>query len=173
MCRSSRSLAIRSFFVLYLALASFVLPVSAQLYAGSIAGTVTDPSGAVVPGAHVIATDVDKGFAFSGTADGAGRYLLRSIPPATYYVSAEASGVERQRKDGIVITVNLNVEVNFSLRVGAASKTVDVQARGVELQTQDATTGQVVNRRFVNDLPLNGREFTDLAFLAPGVVETN
>ena len=173
MCRSSRSLAIRSFFVLCLALASFVLPVSAQLYAGSIAGSVTDPSGAVVPAAHVIATDVDKGFAFSGTTDGAGRYLLRSIPPATYYVSAEASGFERQRKDGVVITVNLNVEVNFSLRVGAASQTVDVQARGVELQTQDATTGQVVNRRFVNDLPLNGREFTDLAFLAPGVVETN
>ena len=132
MCRSSRSLAIRSVFVLGLALASFVLPVSAQLYAGSIAGTVTDPSGAVVPGAHVIATDVDKGFAFSGTTDGAGRYLLRSIPPATYYVSAEASGFERQRKDGVVITVNLNVEVNFSLRVGAASQTVDVQARGVE-----------------------------------------
>src|SRR5580704_16973563 len=173
MRRSSRSLAVRSSFILWLVLASCALPASAQLYAGSIGGAVTDPSGAVVPGAHVVATDVDKGFAFRGTTDGTGRYLLRSIPPATYYVSAQASGFERQRKDGVVITVNLNAEVNFTLRVGAASQTVEVQARGVELQTQDATTGQVVNRTFMNDLPLVDRDFTNLAFLAPGVVETN
>ena len=144
-----------------------------QLYTGSISGVVTDPSGAVVPGAHVVAKDVDKGFAFTGTTDGAGRYLLRNIPPATYNVSAEAAGFERQRKDGVVITVNLNAEVNFSLLVGAASQTVEVQARGVELETQDAVTGQVVNRTFVNNLPLVDRDFTNLAFLAPGIVETN
>lgn len=149
------------------------VPAYAQLYAGSISGNVTDPSGAVVPGAHVVATDVDKGFAFKGTTDNAGHYLLRSIPPATYYVSVEAAGFERQRRDGIVITVNLNVAIDFSLKVGATSQTIEVQARGVELQTQDATTGQVINRKYVNDLPLNGRDFTDLAFLAPGVVETN
>jgi hypothetical protein len=147
--------------------------VGAQLYTGSISGTVTDASGAVVAGAKVVATDVAKGFAFPATTDGAGHYVLRSIPPGTYYVTAEASGFQAQRKDGVVITVNLKAEVNFSLTVGAASQTVEVQASSVELQTEDATTGQVVNRRFVNDLPLNGRDFTDLAFLTPGVVETN
>jgi hypothetical protein len=146
---------------------------AAQLYSGSISGTVSDASGALVPGANVVATDVDKGYAFPGTTDGAGHYLLRSIPPATYYVTVDAAGFQKQRKDGVVITVNLNTEVNFSLKVGAQSQAVEVQAQAVELQTQDATTGQVVNRRFVNDLPLNGREFTDLAFLAPGIVETN
>lgn len=148
-------------------------PVNAQLYDGSISGTVADSSGAMVPGAKVVATDVAKGFAFRGTTDGAGHYLLRSVPPATYYVTAEASGFETQRKNDVVITVNLKAEVNFALKVGAASQMVEVQASTVELQTQDATTGQVVNRRFVNDLPLNGRDFTDLTFLAPGIVETN
>lgn len=151
----------------------FVIAANAQLYTGSIAGTVTDSSGALLPGAHVVAKDVAKGFTFPGTTDSAGHYLLRSIPPATYSVTVEAPGFERELKSGIVITVNLNAEVDFTLRVGAASQTVEVQASTVELQTQDATTGQVVNRRFVNDLPLNGRDFTDLTFLAPGIVETN
>ena len=167
---SLRLLAVRYPFVLSLVLASFGLPASAQLYTGSIAGTVTDPSGAVVPGAHVVATDVDKGFKFPGTTDGAGHYLLRSIPPATYNVSVEVAGFQKQRKDGLIITVNLNATVNFSLIVGAASQTVEVKASGVELQTQDAVTGQVIDRRAINNLPLVGRDVLQLTFLAPGIV---
>ncbi|MGD1025625.1 MAG: carboxypeptidase regulatory-like domain-containing protein [Candidatus Sulfotelmatobacter sp.] len=170
MRRSSRLLAVRSSVVHCLVLASCVLPAAAQLYTGSIAGAVTDPSGAVVPGAHVVATDVDKGFAFPGITDGAGRYLLRSIPPATYNVSVEAAGFKKQRKDGLIITVNLNATVNFSLTVGAASQTVEVKASGVELQTQDAVTGQVIDRRAINNLPLVGRDVLQLTFLAPGIV---
>ena len=142
----------------------------AQLYTGSIAGTVTDSSSAVVANAKVVATDVDKGFAFSGTTDGAGRYLIRNVPPARYYVVAEAHGFEKQRKDGIVITVNLNATVDFSLKVGAESQTVEVKANGVELQTQDAVTGQVIDRRAINNLPLVGRDVLQLTFLAPGIV---
>src|SRR5271165_2585735 len=167
---SSRLLAVHSSVVLCLALAFWVLPATGQLYTGSIGGAVTDPSGAFVPRAHIVATDVDKGFAFQGATDSAGRYLLRNIPPATYYVSVEASGFERQRKDGVVITVNLNAEVNFSLKVGAPSQTVEVKASGVELQTQDAVTGQVIDRRAINNLPLVGRDVLQLTFLAPGIV---
>jgi hypothetical protein len=167
---SSRLLAVRFSVVLGLVLASCVLPAAAQLYTGSIAGVVTDSSGAVVPGAHVVATDVDKGFAFPGITDSVGRYLLRSIPPATYNVSVEAAGFKKERKDGLIITVNLNATVNFSLTVGATSQTVEVKASGVELQTQDAVTGQVIDRRAINNLPLVGRDVLQLTFLAPGVV---
>jgi len=154
--------------------ASFLIPQAyAQLYTGSISGTVTDSSKAVVPGVHVTATDADKGFAFPGTTDGTGHYLLRNIPPGNYNVSAEAPNFVSERETGIVITVNLNATVDFSLKVGAATQTVQVEGRAVELQTQDATTGQVVDRKFVNDLPLADRNFAALVFLAPGVVETN
>jgi hypothetical protein len=149
---------------------SLVTPATAQLYTGSIEGSVADPSGAVVAGAKVTATDVAKGFEFPGKTDSAGRYLLRNLPPATYNVSVEATGFERQRKDGVVITVNLNATVNFSLTVGASSITVDVKASGVELQTQDAVTGQVIDRRAINNLPLVGRDVLQLSFLAPGIL---
>ena len=146
---------------------------NAQLYAGSIAGTVTDSSGAVVPLASAVATDTDKGFTYKGTTDSSGRYVLRQVPPGTYEVTVEAPKFERQRKAGIVVAVNQNVGVDFSLKVGAESQIVDVQAQHVELQTEDATTGQVVDRRFVNDLPLVGRSVLDLAYLTPGITEVD
>jgi hypothetical protein len=146
------------------------LPLYGQLYTGSISGSVADPSGAVVRGAHVVAKDVEKGFAFAGTTDSAGHYVLRNVPPATYNVTAEAPGFEKQRKDGVVITVNLNATVDFALTVGSTSQTIEVQATGVELQTQDAVTGQVIDRRAINDLPLVGRDVLQLTFLAPGIV---
>jgi carboxypeptidase family protein/TonB-dependent receptor-like protein len=159
--------------VFCLVLTASVLPASAQLYTGSIAGTVTDPSGAVIVSAHVTATDLDKGFKFPGTTDNAGRYVLRNIPPGRYEVSVEAPNFESQRKTGVVIAVTQNATVDFTLKIGAASQTIEVQAQQVELQTEDAVTGQVVNRTFVNDLPLLDRNFANLAYLAPGVNETN
>src|SRR5713101_9544289 len=146
---------------------------SSQLYTGSIAGTITDPSGAVIPSARVSATDQDKGFSFTAVADASGRYLLRPIPPGKYKILVEAANFQGQRKEGVTVEVNQNVAVDFSLKVGAANQVVDVEAGGVELQTQDAVTGQVVDRRFVNDLPLVGRSVLDLAYLTPGITEVD
>jgi len=170
MVRVSRLRAASPFLLVCLLLVACVLPASAQLYTGSIAGTVSDSSGAVVPGAKVTATDVDKGFGFPGTTDKSGHYLLRNIPPSTYYITVEAAGFEKERKDGIVITVNLNATVDFSLKVGAAGITVEVQGTGVQLQTEDAVTGQVIDRRAINNLPLVGRDVLQLTYLAPGIV---
>src|SRR6478672_3130913 len=130
------------------------LPVAhAQLYTGSIAGTVKDSSGAVVGGAQIKATDAQKGFEFSATSDSSGRYTIRELPPSTYVVTASASGFKTQRQDNVRIDVNQNASVDFSMAVGALAEVVDVTAGAVELQTEDAETGQVVNRKFINDLP--------------------
>jgi len=145
----------------------------AQLYTGSVSGTVTDPSGAVISGANIALVDQEKGFSYTAKTDASGRYLLRSIPPGKYRISVETPNFQSQRKEGITLDVNQNVAVDFSLKVGAASQVVDVQATGVELQTQDAVTGQVIDRKFINDLPLVGRNVLDLAYLTPGITEVD
>jgi Carboxypeptidase regulatory-like domain len=159
---------------LVLAFGLLLLPgAAAQLYTGSISGTVTDPSGAVIPSAHVNATDQNKGFAFTATTDASGRYLLRPIPPGRYRMSVDASNFQGQRKEEVTVEVNQNVSVDFSLKVGAANEVVDVEAGAVQLQTQDAVTGQVVDRRLINNLPLINRDFLSLAYLAPGVTDVD
>src|SRR5438876_9804941 len=169
---SSQSTA-AAVWVLLTVLLFLASPASGQLYTGSIAGTVTDPSGAFVSGAQVKAVDPDKGFSFSAATDSGGRYVIRQLPPAKYTVSATASGFKTERKEDVTIDVNQNVAVDFSMKVGGIAEVVDVQAGTVELQTQDAVTGQVINRTFLNNLPLINRNAFDLVFLAPGTVHTN
>lgn len=157
-------------FVIFL----FSPPAKAQLYTGSVTGTVTDPSGASVPSAKVTLVDQNKGFSFTATTESAtGRYVLRSIPPGTYKITVEASGFQTQARDNVVLDVSQNISIDFAMRIGSASEVVEVKGAAVQLQTEDAVTGQVVNRKFVNDLPLVDRNFTDLVFLTPGVTETN
>jgi Predicted outer membrane protein len=145
----------------------------AQLYTGSIAGTVKDSAGAFLANAKIKATDAQKGFEFSATSDSAGRYVIRELPPSNYTVTASATGFKTQRRDSVRIDVNQNASVDFSMAVGAIAEVVDVRAGAVELQTEDAETGQVVNRRFINDLPLIDRNIETLTSLAPGVTEMN
>jgi len=161
---------IRLWIVALLLLTSFA---SGQLYTGSVSGTVTDSSGAVIPSAKVILTDMDKGFAFNSTTDASGRYLIRQVPPGRYKMAAEAPNFQSQRKEGIRLSINQNTSVDFSMKVGAQNQIVEVTSGAVQLETQDAATGQLVDRRFINDLPLINRDFSDLAFLAPGVTEVD
>ena len=145
----------------------------AQLYTSTVSGLVTDPSGAVVPNAQAKLVDEQKGYSFTATADATGRYLFRSIPPGSYKLSVQASGFQQQEQAGIKVDVNQNVTVNFSLQVGATSQTVEITTAAPVLSTQDAVTGQVVDRKFINDLPLVSRSVTDLVVLTPGVTEAD
>jgi len=159
-------------YVPFLALLVFLvepIPASAQLYSGSITGVVSDPSGAVIPNAQVTLTDTGKGFDYKTTTSAVGRYLLRSLPPSTYKLTVESTGFAPSTQDRIVLDVDQNATVDVTLRVGGTMQAVEVKATPPVLEAQDATTGQEINRTFINDLPLIGRGVTDLAFLAPGV----
>jgi hypothetical protein len=117
--------------------------------------------------------DEQKGYEFSATADNTGRYLFRNVPPGSYKLSVHAAGFQAEEQAGVKVDVNQNVTVNFSLQVGLASQTVEVTEQAPLLQAQDAVTGQTVDRKFINDLPLVSRSVTDLAFLTPGVTEVD
>ena len=145
----------------------------AQLYTGTVTGLISDASGAVVPGAQVQLTDEERGYAFNVITDTSGNYLFRSVPPGTYRIEVHATGFESETRSGIVVEVNHNVTVDLALRVGATNQTLQVTGRAPLLDTQDAVTGQVVNRRYIEDLPLVGRSLSDLTFLTPGVTEVD
>src|SRR5437762_11142641 len=98
----------------------------AQLYTGSITGVVQDPTGAVIPNAAVVLTDTDKGLTYTATTDTAGRYVLRSLPPSRYSIRADAAGFRPEVQGGIVITVNQNLTLNFSLQVGQTTEAIEV-----------------------------------------------
>ncbi|HYL83717.1 MAG TPA: TonB-dependent receptor [Candidatus Angelobacter sp.] len=163
----------KPFFSLLLAMLCCTVALRAQLYTGSVTGVVTDPSGAIVPAAKITLTDQDKGYVYTATTDNSGRYLLRSIPPGNYRIAVEAANFESQRRENVRLDVSQNITADFALTVGKTTESVVVNASAVQLQTEDAVTGQVVNRKFVNDLPLVDRNFTNLTYLAPGVGETD
>lgn len=146
---------------------------SAQSYTGSITGVVTDPSGAVVPTAHLKLVDQQKGFTFSAVSDSSGGYVIRQVPPSTYTLSVEAQGFHPETRPGIKLEVSQNVTVNFTLQVGSVSQTLEITGTAPLLSTQDAVTGQTIDRKFINDLPLITRSVTDLAYLTPGVTEVD
>jgi len=145
------------------------LLVCAQGYFGTVSGELTDPSGAVVQGARLVLTDQLKGFAFTTNSDSVGRYVFTSIPPGTYSLSVDMQGFEKEVRTNIKVNVSENATANVALKVASASQSVEVQAQTETLQTEDAVTGQVVNRKFINDLPLVDRYVLDFVSITPGV----
>jgi hypothetical protein len=145
----------------------------AQGYFGTVTGVLSDPTGALIPGAKVTLTDQEKGYTFHETSDSSGRYLFRSIPPGVYSVTAEMTGFEKTVRTGVRVDVNQNATGNLSLKVSGSSQTVEVNAQNQGLDSQDATTGLVIDRKFINDLPLVDRYVMDLVSLTPGVTEAD
>ena len=143
--------------------------VHAQVDTGSITGTVKDASGAVVSGAKVTLTNEDTGFTLATTTGSEGTYTFSPVRIANYRLDAQAQGFQKVTQTSVVVNVNANVRVDFTLKPGSTETTVEVTAAAPVLQVQDASVGQVINQQNVNNLPLNGRNFTFLAQLAAGV----
>jgi hypothetical protein len=144
-----------------------------QLYSGSITGVATDQSGAAIPEARVTLTDAGKGYTYEVTTDNVGRYVLRSLPPSTYNLAIERTGFKTHVQDGITLAVDQNLTLDVVLQVGSALQSVKVTATPPVLSSQDAVTGQELNRTFINDLPLIQRSVFDLAYLSPGITQVS
>ncbi|MEZ5404195.1 MAG: TonB-dependent receptor [Bryobacteraceae bacterium] len=151
-------------------LASAVLML-AQTSTSSISGTVSDSSTAVVPNAAVTATNEATGIQYRQQTTEAGLFSFPSLPVGTYRISVEAAGFKTAVRTGNILQISSPVAVDIQLEVGQASETVSVEAAAEQLQTSNATIGNVVERKAIVNLPLNGRNPLNLLILEPGVVQ--
>lgn len=143
----------------------------AQVDMGSISGVILDPSGAGIPNAKVMLTNDDTNISASTTAGSEGRYTFSPVKAGHYSLSASFSGFRTVNQKNVTLDVQQKLEVDISLTIGQATETVVVDAAPPLLQTLDASVGQVVEEKAINNLPLNGRNFTFLAQLAAGVTQ--
>jgi hypothetical protein len=138
---------------------------------GTISGTISDPSGAVVTGATVTAADVHTGTVMTTTSGKDGRYVFPTLLPAGYTVSVNAAGFELYNQKGIILEADQALTVNITLKVGTQSQTVSVSADAAQVDTTTGTLSQVIDHAAVGDLPLNGRAAATLITLVAGVVD--
>jgi hypothetical protein len=142
---------------------------SAQVDTGAILGTVRDQSGGVIPAAKVTLTNAGTGISITTKTGGDGGYVFRPVRIGAYSVAAEYEGFRKTEQRDVRVDVQQQVVVDLTLLPGQLTQSVEVTGAPPALQTQDASVGQVVGTREVNDLPLNGRNFTFLAQLSAGV----
>jgi hypothetical protein len=146
------------------------LSLSAQQITGSIRGTVTDPSGAVIRDASVIALQAETGLSRNTTTDRYGNYVLLELPVGHYRLKIAAKGFQEYVQDGITLNVNETASVSPHLAVGSEQEQVMVEADAELIEPTVTSMGKVVEERELVDLPLNGRNFSQLGLLQPGVV---
>src|SRR5713226_8675820 len=145
-------------------------PLFSQTTTGRILGTVTDQSGASLPGASLTILDVERGTTRALSTDEAGDYLAPDLIPGTYKVRAEAEGFKTVERVNLELEVAKDLRIDFTLPTGQVSETVVVNEEVPLLDTTSATLGGTLSNRQINDLPLNGRNYENLLQLRPGVV---
>src|SRR4051812_10311546 len=148
-----------------------VMSLRAQVDTGTIVGTVQDSSGAVVPAATVTATEVNTNTQTSVRTDSAGTYIVTPLKIGKYSIAVEAQGFKKETRSGVTLQVQDRVRVDFALQVGSVSEAIDVAADVAVVQTESSALGDVVGSRQITDLPLNGRDYTQLATLTTGVAK--
>ena len=149
-----------------------LLPTSqafAQADQGTITGTVTDASEAVVPNAQVTLTSIDTGLVLKTTADGNGVYTFSPIKIGNYSVSASATGFSTTTQQNVHLDVQQRLAINLQLKLGSATETVEVTTAPPLMQTEDGSSGQVIDTKTINNTPLNGRNWVFIAQLSAGV----
>ncbi len=140
---------------------------------GRIRGTVTDPAGAVIPNAQVVATNQASGVKFTTTSQANGGYSFQQLPIGTYNITASAPGFKGFSAVGIGVNIDQEYIEPVQLQVGGSTETVEVQADAVQVNTTDMQLNNIVNAKQIIEYPLLGRAFTDLELILPGVQAPN
>jgi hypothetical protein len=158
--------------ILGVILAASLIPASlaAQAVTGTILGTVTDDSGAILPGATVTITHTDTGLVRTVVSDGAGEFTAPSLPTGTYQLHAELQGFKAVTIPDIRLGVDQRLRFGVKLEVGAVSETITVVGSSPLVQTSSSELGTTVDEEQIKQLPLNGRNFVSLTRTVPGVV---
>src|SRR5216684_9281008 len=167
-CLMTRTFLLRVV-ALVLMLCGFTCGVHAQVTA-SVKGTVTDATGATVAGAKVVVKSTALGIERTTETNTEGDYEVPALPPGSYEVQVQKPGFGTQVAKGVVLQVSQNTLQNFSLKVAESSVVVTVESTEPVVESTTMTVGQVIDKNVVQEIPLNGRHFVDLALLIPGTV---
>ncbi|MGI8745725.1 MAG: TonB-dependent receptor domain-containing protein [Bryobacteraceae bacterium] len=159
--------------LLYLVLLVTAFAWSQSSYTAAVRGTVSDPSGAAVPGAKVTLTEAERGIAHGMSTDQEGRYFLTALPPGKYTLLVEAGGFKRYARTSIQLAVQQQATLDIKLQVGDIATTIEVQSTAPLLNTTIATLGQVIDNKNMVSLPNIGRNPLFFLTLTPGVVGAN
>ena len=143
---------------------------SAQSTNGVISGIVFDPGGKAIPGSEILIVNDGTGVSYPGATNSEGIYAIPNLPPGPYRIQVSKQGFKTLIKPDIVLHVQDALAINFTLPLGAASEVVTVEGGAPLINTENAAVGTVIDRNFVESLPLNGRSFNTLLQLTPGVV---
>lgn len=158
-------------FAIGLIAASLSLMVSAQSFRGTIVGRVTDPSGADVPGANVTVTQNGTNITRTVTTNDSGEYVVAQLQPGSYSLKIDAPGFKSAISTDIVLETDETRRVNIGLDVGSVNETVTVEGEPPVINSETPEKGEVIVQRQVQELPLNVRDFTNLAQLVPGIYQ--
>jgi hypothetical protein len=148
-----------------------VAPLLAQN--AELSGLVTDPSSLAVPGARVVVQSADTGATRTVSSNQQGEYSVPALLPGPYNITIEANGFKTVHENGVVVEVDQRARLDFALTVGSNADTITVQGSAPLLNTSDASVSTLIRNQFVENMPLNGRSFSSLIDLTPGVVLTS
>jgi len=143
-------------------------PAGAQTPSGELSGTVTDPSGLTVPGVTITLTNQATNVVRVVQTNESGLYVISAIPPGIYDLKAELSGFQSVERKGLIVQVGSANRISFPMAVGELAETIQVQAHSPLVQTENAAISTVIENRAIVELPLNGRNYLQLASLIPG-----
>jgi hypothetical protein len=168
-----RRLSLAAFLMIFSLWAVAPQAALAQEASATVNGVVSDPSGAAIPDAHISLTNVNTAVVRTTVANSSGAYAFLNVVPGVYKLEASATGFARVTQSAVTLEVNQTATFDFHLKIGEAQQSVTVEAIGAGVESSTSELGTVVATQEVNNLPLNGRNFTQLLTITPGVANIN